>query len=146
MIKEELMTDMKNFMKEKNQAALNAVKLLNAEIKKIEIDTRKTLDDEKIIGIINKQIKMRKDSITQFENAGRPELAENEKLEITFLEKYLPKQMTDEELGNEIRKIIAELNITEAKQFGLAMKETIKRVGSKADNSRISSAIKEILK
>ncbi|BBE31851.1 hypothetical protein OSSY52_19920 [Tepiditoga spiralis] len=144
MLKEKLMEDLKKFMKEKNQIALNTVKLLRSEIKKAEIDTQKELNDDEIIKIIKKQVKMRNESIKQFKDAGRNDLVVNEEKEIAFLKNYLPEEMSEEEIKNIISSIIKEMNAT-PKQFGLVMKTAIQKIGNQADGSIISKIVKEIL-
>ena len=145
MLKEKLLEDLKQSMKEKNVIRKNTVQMIRAAILKIEKDTRKEVDDNKIIEIIAKEQKGKKDALQDFEKAGRKDLIEQTKEEIKILEEYLPKQLNKEELKKEITKIIEELGATSIKDIGKVMKEAKAKIGAAADGRTISEVVKEIL-
>lgn len=145
MLKEQLNEDLKKFMKAKNPIALNTVRLVIADIKNKEIEKNSELTDEEILQIIRKQIKTREDSIQQFKSAGRDDLANKEAQEIEILKKYLPEDLTDEELDKIIQETIKELNASSKKDFGRVIKEVIQKVQGRADNKKISELISKKL-
>ena len=98
-IKERLKTDLITAMKAKEQAKVETIRFVNAAIKRVEVDTRKDLDDAAVIGILMNLAKQRRDSIDQFRKGGREDLASKEESELQLLQTYLPKQMSSEELG-----------------------------------------------
>ena len=112
MLKEKLMEDLKNSMKEKNNLRKNVVQMVRAAILQIEKDKGIEVDDNKILEIIAKEVKTRNDSLADFEKGGREDLVEQAKQEIAFLSEYLPKQLTKEELKEKLTKIIADLGAT----------------------------------
>ncbi|MGM0639935.1 MAG: GatB/YqeY domain-containing protein [Thermotogota bacterium] len=144
-MKKKLMEDMKNYMKEKNKIALNTVKMVNAEIKKQEIDKQKELSDEEIISIIEKQIKNRKDSAEQYRNAGRDELANQEEEEIKVLMKYLPEQMNKEEIEKIVDEVIKEVGAENKTDFGKVMGKIMPKVKGKADGTLVKKIVQEKL-
>lgn len=145
MIKDLLMKDLKHYMKERNQTALNSIKSVNNEIRNTEIDLKKDLIDKEIISIIKKQIKMRKDSIEQYDLANRKDLSEKEKEEISYLEKYLPQQMNEQQISEIIKETKEELNINSTKEFGNLMKAVMEKTKGKADGSLVSKLVKKEL-
>ncbi|MDD2358295.1 MAG: GatB/YqeY domain-containing protein, partial [Thiovulaceae bacterium] len=120
-LKEQINTEIKEAMKAKENAKRDALRLLSSAFKQIEVDERKELSDEDVIKIIQKQIKQRNDSITQYQAAGRDDLIEKEILEISFYEPYLPKQLGDEELSSAIKAIIAQVGAESMKDIGKVM-------------------------
>ena len=145
MLKEKLLEDLKQSMKEKNVIRKNTVQMVRAAILKIEKDTGKEVDDNKIIEIIAKEQKGKKDALQDFEKAGREDLIEQTKEEMKILEEYLPKQLTKEELKEEVAKIIEEIGATSIKDMGKVMKEAKAKIGAAADGRAISEVVKEIL-
>ena len=145
MLKEELMQDLKDAMKEKNTIKKDTVQMVRAAILQIEKDKGIEVDDAKIIEIIAKEVKGKKDAIVEFEKGGRDDLIEQTNKEIEVLEKYLPKQLTDEELVAEVKKIIEKLNATSMKDMGPVMKEAKATIGAQADGKRINEVVKSLL-
>jgi len=139
------MEDMKKYMKEKNKIALNTVKMVNAEIKKQEIDKQKELSDEEVISVIEKQIKNRKDSAEQYKNAGREDLAEQEEEEIKVLIKYLPEQLSKEEIEKIVDEIIKEIGAESKSDFGKVMGKIMPKVKGKADGNLVKKIVQEKL-
>ena len=133
MLKEKLLEDLKDAMKTKNVNKKNAVQMVRTAILQIEKDKGIEVSDEQILGIVAKEVKTRKDAIAEYEQANREDLIEKANEEIKALEKYLPKQLTDEELVAEVKKVIEKLNATSMKDMGPVMKEAKATIGAQAD-------------
>ncbi len=146
MLKEKLMNDLKDAMKEKNEIKKNTVQMVRAAILQIEKDKGITVEDEKIIEIIAKEVKGKKDAIIDFEKGGRQDLIDQTNQEIAILQEYLPKQLTKEELKEEIEKVISDIGATSIKDMGAVMKEAKARIGAAADGRTINEVVKELLK
>ena len=145
MLKEKLMEDLKNSMKEKNNLRKNVVQMVRAAILQIEKDKGIEVDDNKILEIIAKEVKTRNDSLADFEKGGREDLVEQAKQEIAVLSEYLPKQLTKEELKEKLTKIISDLGATSIKDMGIVMKEAKAQIGTAADGRTINEVVKELL-
>lgn len=145
MLKEKLLEDLKDAMKEKNVNKKNAVQMVRTAILQIEKDKGIEVTEEQIIDIIAKEVKKRKDSLTDYEKAARQDLIDQINEEISVLETYLPKQLTDEELENEVKKIVAEVGATTIKDMGKVMKSAKETIGVKADGKRINEVVKKLL-
>lgn len=144
-LKEQINTDIKEAMKAKENAKRDALRLLSSAFKQIEVDERKELTDDDVIKIIQKQIKQRNDSITQYQTAKRDDLIEKEMLEISFYEPYLPKQLSDEELTTAIKAIITQVEATTMKDIGKVMSIASKELAGKVDGKRINECAKALL-
>ena len=145
MLKEKLMEDLKNSMKEKNVVRKNVIQMVRAAILQIEKDKGIEVDDNKILEIIAKEVKTRSDSLSDFEKGGREDLVTQAKEEISILSEYLPKQLTREELKEKITKIVADLGATSMKDMGIVMKEAKAQIGTAADGRTINEVVKELL-
>ena len=145
MLKEKLMEDLKNSMKEKNNLRKNVVQMVRAAILQIEKDKGIEVDDNKILEIIAKEVKTRNDSLADFEKGGREDLVEQARQEIEVLSEYLPKQLTKEELKEKLTKIISDLGATSIKDMGAVMKEAKTQIGTAADGRTINEVVKELL-
>ena len=145
MLKEKLMEDLKNSMKEKNNLRKNVVQMVRAAILQIEKDKGIEVDDNKILEIIAKEVKTRNDSLVDFEKGGREDLVNQAKEEIAVLSEYLPKQLTKEELKEKLTQIITDLGVTSIKDMGLVMKEAKSQIGTAADGRTINEVVKELL-
>ena len=144
-LKDRITEDMKSAMRAKQSERLGAIRLLLAAIKQKEVDERVTVDDAAVLGIIEKLIKQRNDSIEQFEKAGRTDLAEKEKDELQLLKGYLPQQMSDAELSAAIDAAIAESGATGPQAMGKAMALLKPRIAGRADMGKASSLVKQRL-
>ncbi len=144
-LKEQINNDIKTAMKEKEVVKRDALRLLSSAMKQIEVDERKELSDDDIIKIIQKQVKQRNDSMTQYKEAGRDDLYEVEAAEAAIFETYLPKQLNDEELETAIRSIIAEVGAASLKDIGKIMGAASKSIGALADGKRINECAKKLL-
>lgn len=145
MLKEKLMDDLKNSMKEKNTVRKNVIQMVRAGILQIEKDKGIEVDDNKILEIIAKEVKTRNDSLEDFEKGGRADLVEQAKQEIEILSEYLPKQLTREELKEKLEKIVKDLGATSIKDMGIVMKEAKSQIGTAADGRTINDVVKELL-
>ena len=146
MLKEKLLEDLKNCMKEKNILRKNVIQMIRAAILQIEKDKKIELNDEEIIQIIAKEAKKRKDSLAEYEKSGREDLIQNIKSEIAIIEEYLPKQLTREEIVPIIKGIIEETGATSMKDMGNVMKEAKNKIGASSDGKTLSEVVKELLK
>ncbi len=144
-MKKKLLEDLKEAMKEKNEIKKNAIQMVRAGILQIEKDKGIELTDEQIIELISKEVKKRKDSIADYEKGGREDLVNQINEEISYLEKYLPKQLTEEEITVIVKEIIAELGATTMKDMGKVMKAAKEKMGVTADGKTINKVVKENL-
>ena len=137
--------DMKNYMKEKDSFSLGVVRMVKGAIQLESINKKKELTDEEIISVISKQIKMRKDSIVEFEKGNRQDLVEQNKKEIEILNKYIPEQLSMEEINKIIDEAFLLIKPTSSKEQGLIMKEITPKLKGRADMSLVSGIIKDRL-
>ena len=145
-LKEQLMADFKEAMKAKDEVRKNTISFARAAVKQYEVDNREELDDEGIIKILAKQVKMRKDALADFEKAGRTDLADDYKAEIEILEKYLPEQMSKEEILKIVQATKEELGLEGTKkEMGKFMGAVMKKVGSQADGNTVREVIQGFL-
>jgi uncharacterized protein YqeY len=133
---------MKAAMRAKDSARLSAIRLLLSGIKQREVDERKELTDAEVTSVIEKMIKQRRESIAQYEKAARRDLADAEKFELDLLSGYLPQQMSDAEVLQEIQKAIGESGASGVKDMGKVMGLLKVRVAGKADMSKVSALVK----
>ena len=145
MLKEKLLADLKQSMKDKNVVRKNTVQMVRAGILQVEKDTGKEVDDNKIIDIIAKEMKTKKDAIKDFERAGRQDLVDQTNEEMRVLEEYLPKQLSKEEIKEIVEKVIKDVGATSIKDMGIVMKEAKAKIGAGADGRAINEVVKELL-
>ncbi len=144
-LREKLQADLKTAMKSGNEQQKVAVRMLLSAIRNAEIEQQTELSDEEIQAIVVRQVKQRRDAIEQFKTGDREDLVEKEQAELDILEKYLPPQMTREEIKELARKTIAEVEATTVKQMGLVMKNLMPQVKGKADGNVVSQVVRELL-
>lgn len=146
-LKEQLMQDYKDAMKNADALKKNTVNMVRAAIKQYEVDQRVTLeDDADIVKIIKKQVKMRADALSDFVKAGRDDMVEGYKKEIEILKAYLPEEMGEEEIKAKVREIAEKLGLeANMKNMGVLMKSTMAELKDKADGSAVNKAVKEFL-
>jgi uncharacterized protein len=144
-LRETINQDLKEAMKAKDVKKRDSLRLLTSAFKQIEVDERKELSDDDVIKIIQKQIKSRNDSITQYKAAGRDELALAEQDEIEYYEVYLPKQLTDEELESALAEIMKNVGATSVKDMGKIMGVASKELAGRVDGKRINECVKKLL-
>lgn len=145
MLKEKLLEDLKMSMKEKNEVRKNAVQMVRAAILQVEKDNGITLEDEKIIQIIAKEVKKRKDSLDDYIKGGREDIVKQVEEEINILSEYLPKQLSKEEIEKMVKEIIEQVGAESIKDMGKVMKETKEKIGARADGKAINEVVKELL-
>ncbi len=144
-IKERIKADIKEAMRAKDVTKRDTLRNLNTAIKQIEIDERKELSDSEVEAVLSKYLKQREDTLAQFKEAGRDDLVAKEEAEIAIVKAYLPEPLSDDELKNLVKDIASELNATSMKDMGKVMGEIKKRVGSRADGSKVNKFFKEII-
>lgn len=144
-LKEQIENDLKSSMKSGDNIVRGVLRMLFSDIKNAEISERKEISDEKIIEIIKKNIKSRKDSIEQYTKGNRKDLADQEKTELEILEKYMPEQMSEEEVRKIVVDIIKKSEAVSASDFGRIMGAVMKEVGSKADGNLVGGIVREEL-
>ncbi len=132
-------------MKAGDKDRLKVVRLAIAAVKQVEVDTRKELDDSAVLGVIEKMVKQRRDSIEQFEKGGREDLAAIERAEIAVLETYLPEQLTDEELAALIDEVIGATGAESIRDMGKVMGAIKAKAAGRADMGTVGARVKERL-
>lgn len=146
-LKEQLMEDYKAAMKAGDQVRKNTVNLVRAAIKQYEVDSREVIeDDNQVVSIIKKQVKMRTDALADFAKAGREDLAEAYNKEIEILRAYLPEEMSAEDVFAAVKKIAEDSGLERSmKSMGVMMKEAMKELKGKADGGVVNKAVKDYL-
>lgn len=145
MLKEKLLEDLKNCMKDKNVVRKNVIQMVRAAILQVEKDKQLTLDDNQIIDIIAKESKKRKDSLADYEKSGREDLINEIKEEIEILAEYLPKQLSVEEVEKVVKEVIVEVGATSIKDMGKVMKAAKEKIGAASDGKTINEVVKKCL-
>ena len=138
---DKLMGEMKEAMKAHDMAAVNTVRGVIAKVKDLTVNAGKEMTDDAFLQVIAKGVKQREESIAQFESAGRAELAENEKKEMAFLKKYLPAQLSEAEVTEIVKAVVAETGAASKKDMGRVMKEVMARVKGQADGKLVSRLV-----
>jgi uncharacterized protein YqeY len=141
-LKEKITEDMKTAMRAKEAQRLSTVRLLLAAMKQKEVDERVVLEDAAVLAIIEKMVKQRRESIAQFEKAGRNDLADNEKAEIAILSAYLPAQMSDAEVADAIAAAIKESGAAGPKDMGKVMGLLKAKLAGRTDMGKLSGLVK----
>jgi uncharacterized protein len=144
-LKDRITDDMKTAMRAKDSARLLAIRMLLAAVKQREVDERIVLDDAQLVGIIDKQIKQRKDSIAAFELAQRADLVEKESAELKVLEAYLPQRLSADEVAAAVAAIVARLGASGPGDMGKVMGAVKAELAGKADMASVSAAVKAVL-
>ena len=144
-LKETLSEDMKSAMRAKDSEKLATIRLINAAIKQREVDERTELGDDQVLSVIEKMIKQRKDSITQFEAGGRQDLADKEKSEITVLAAYMPAQMSEAEVQAEVAAAVTQAGASGPQDMGKVMAVLKLKLAGRADMTAVSALVKAAL-
>ena len=145
MLKDKLNEDLKNAMKNKDKDQLNTLRSVKGAVQLEVINNKKEDNEELYLDVINKQIKMRNDSINEFKKAGRTDLIESYQKEIDILSRYMPKMLTEDELDEIINKVFDEVKPSSMKDFGTLMKSITPLVKNRCDMSKLSQIIKNKL-
>jgi uncharacterized protein YqeY len=144
-LKEQITEDMKNAMRAKEPARLQTIRLIIAEIKRKEVDDRIELDDTQTLAIVEKMIKQRKDSISQFEAGNRQDLADIEKAELAILAAYMPAGLSDEEVAAEVAAAVAASGAAGPQDMGKVMAIVKPKLAGRADMTVVSGLVKKAL-
>lgn len=142
-IKERIQEEMKEAMRAKDKQRLGTIRLILAAIKQREVDERIVLDDAQVIAVLEKMLKQRRDSLTQYEQAGRQDLADQEAFEIQVLQTYMPQALSEAELNNLIAQAIADSGASTAKDMGKVMNLLRAQVQGRADMKVVSDKVKQ---
>ena len=143
---EKLTADMKEVMKHGEKERLSVIRLVRGAVRQAEIDGKKTLSDDEIIGVITKEVKMRRDSIEEFERGNRADLVEKTQAEIAILMPYLPEQLSADEVRRIVEAAVSEVGATTAKDMGKVMGVLMPRVKGRADGKLVNEIVRSLLK
>jgi len=143
---EKLTADMKEAMKQGEKERLSVIRLVRGAVRQAEIDGKKILSDDEVIGIITKEVKMRRDSIEEFERGKRADLVKKAEEEIALLMPYLPSQLSIDEVKKIVEEAVAEVGATTAKDMGKVMGALMPRVKGRADGKLVNEIVRSILK
>ena len=144
-LKAQILEDVKTAMRARDQKRLTALRLITAAIKHIEVDKRIELDDQAVLGVLDKMVKQRRESLGQYEAAGRDDLAAQEKFELELLSVYLPEALSDDEVAALIKKAIADTGASSIRDMGAVMNMLRGEVQGRADMKAVSNSVKEQL-
>lgn len=141
-LREQISDDLKSAMRGGDAARRDTIRLLLAALKQREVDERKTLTDADVLGVIEKMIKQRRDSISQFEQGGRQDLADKEKQELALLQAYMPQAISDDELAVAVAAAVAAAGASSPADMGKVMAVLKPKLAGRADMSKVSAAVK----
>lgn len=144
-LREQIPEDLKSALREKRSLDLSVLRMLQAAIKNREIDKKGELNDDDVVQVVSSEIKKRRDAIEEFKKVNREEAAETEQQEIDILMKYMPAQLSEEELVEKIGELITESGASGVKDLGVAMKTVMPALKGKADGKLINKIVREIL-
>ncbi|MBT8073627.1 MAG: GatB/YqeY domain-containing protein [Xanthomonadales bacterium] len=144
-LKAQIQEDVKSAMRARDQKRLTALRLITAAIKQIEVDKRIEMDDQAVLAVLDKMVKQRRESLAQFEAAGREDLAAQEKFELELIAVYLPEALSDDEVAALIKKAIADTGASSIRDMGAVMNALRGEVQGRADMKAVSSTVKELL-
>lgn len=144
-LSDRLNEDMKLAMKSQDKFKLSVIRMVRAAIKNVEIDQRRTLEEEEVLDILNREIKQRRDSLQEFEKAGRDDLAENLKAEIAVLMEYMPQQLSEEEVKAIVQQTIQEVGASSKADMGKVMGALMPKVKGRADGKLINGLVQQLL-
>jgi uncharacterized protein YqeY len=141
-LKIQIQEDVKTAMRARDQRRLTALRLITAAIKQIEIDKRIEMDDPAVLAVLDKMVKQRRDSLEQYENAGRDDLAAQEEFELELISVYLPEALSEDELAALIKQVMAETGASSIRDMGAVMNKLRAQVQGRADMKAVSNAVK----
>jgi uncharacterized protein YqeY len=141
-LKEQIQEDVKTAMRARDQKRLTALRLITSAIKQIEVDQRIEVDDQLVLGVLDKMVKQRRESLEQYQTAGRDDLAAQEQYELDLLAPYLPEALSDDEVTELIRQAVAETGASSIRDMGTVMNKLRGEVQGRADMKAVSSAVK----
>ena len=141
-LKNQIQEDVKTAMRARDQKRLTALRLITAAIKQVEVDKRIEMDDPAVLAVLDKMVKQRRDSLEQYQNAGRDDLAAQEEFELELISVYLPEALGDDELATLIRQAVADTGASSIRDMGTVMNKLREQVQGRADMKAVSSAVK----
>jgi uncharacterized protein YqeY len=141
-LKQQIQEDVKTAMRARDQKRLTALRLITSAIKQIEVDQRIEVDDQIVLGVLDKMVKQRRDSLDQYQKAGRDDLAAQEQFELELLAPYLPEALSDDEVAALIKAAIAETGASSIRDMGAVMNKIRAEVQGRADMKSVSGAVK----
>ncbi|MEM9057402.1 MAG: GatB/YqeY domain-containing protein [Pseudomonadota bacterium] len=141
-IKDDLQADVKDALRAADKARVTVLRMALAAIKQREVDDRVELDEQQVLGIVEKMVKQRRESITQFDKGGRADLADKERAEITVLERYLPEQLSDAELEALVAGVIADTGAAGMRDMGKVMGQIKAKAAGRADMSAVGALVR----
>ncbi len=144
-LKGQIQEDVKSTMRARDQKRLTALRLITAAIKQVEVDKRIEMDDQAVLAVLDKMVKQRRDSLEQYQNAGRDDLAAQEEFELELISVYLPEALGDDELAALIKQTVADTGASSIRDMGMVMNKLREQVQGRADMKAVSSAVKEQL-
>jgi len=144
-LKSQIQDDVKTAMRARDQKRLTALRLITAAIKQIEVDKRIEMDDQAVLAVLDKMVKQRRESLEQFESAGRDDLAAQETFELDLISVYLPEALGDDEVAALIKQAIADTGASSIRDMGAVMNALRGEVQGRADMKAVSSTVKELL-
>ena len=145
-LKQRIQNDMKDAMRAREKQRLGAIRLITAAIKQVEVDERvEDLDDARVAAVLQKMLKQRRDSLAQYQDAGRQDLADQESYEIAIVEGYMPEPLDENELARLIEAVVQETGASSPRDMGTVMRELKARVQGRADMGALSAKIKQRL-
>ncbi len=145
-VRDQLMTALKAAMKSGDTEKKMTIRAVQAAVKQVEIDQKKTLNDADVLAIVQKEVKSLRESVADSEKADRPEMAEQGRLRIAMLEEFLPAQMSRDEIASLVTAAIAETGASSPKDMGAVMKVLMPKTRGKADGKLVSSVVSELLR
>ena len=144
-LKSQIQEDVKTAMRARDQKRLTALRLITASIKQVEIDKRIEMDDPAVLAVLDKMVKQRRDSLEQYQAAGRDDLAAQEEFELELISIYLPEALGADELAALIKQVVADTGASSIRDMGAVMNKLREQVQGRADMKAVSSAVKEQL-
>ncbi|MDQ6421119.1 GatB/YqeY domain-containing protein [Paenibacillus sp. LHD-117] len=144
-LSERLTDDMKQAMKSQDKFKLTTIRMMRASVKNLEIDLRRPLDDNEVLDILSREIKIRKDSLQEFKKAGRDDLVTGLAAEIEIISQYLPEQLTEEEIQEIVRQTIQELGASSKAEMGKVMSALMPKTKGRADGKLVNQFVQQFL-
>ena len=144
-LSERLNEDMKQAMKSQDKFKLSTIRMVRSTIKNLEIDLKRTLDDNEVLDILSREIKQRKDALQEFEKAGRDDLAASARAEVEIIAVYLPKQLTEEEIKVIVQQTIQETGASSKAEMGKVMSALMPKVKGRADGKLVNQVVQQFL-
>jgi hypothetical protein len=144
-LQEQISAALKDAMRARDEVKMSTLRLVLTAIKKREKEARSLLEDQEVISVITTQIKQRRESIEQYRQAGREDLAQTEESELQILQGYMPEQVSEEEISNTLDEIIAEVGAASMKDMGTVMKAAMAKLAGKAEGGAINAMVKDKL-